>query len=56
VFAVRDDRAWLTPVEVGQSNGRETELLGGLAEGDEVIVHPSDKVADGVAVTVRKRR
>jgi len=56
VFAHRDGRARLTPVDVGQSNGRETELLGGLALGDEVIVHPSDKVADGVAIAVRELR
>ena len=56
VFAVRDGRAKLTRVEVGHSNGRETEILRGLGAGGEVVIHPSDKVADGVAVTVRDRR
>jgi HlyD family secretion protein len=53
VFALRGGRARLTPVEIGPGNGRETEIRRGLAEGDDVIVHASDKVDDGVAV---KRR
>jgi HlyD family secretion protein len=56
VFAVRDGRARLTPVQVGHSDGREMEIAGGLAEGDEVVVHASDKVSDGVRVAVRSQR
>ena len=56
VFAVRDGRVRLTRVEVGHGNGRETEIRRGLVAGSEVVIHPSDKVADGVAVTVRDRR
>jgi HlyD family secretion protein len=56
VFAVRDGRARLTRVEVGHSNGKETEIRGGLGAGSEAVIHPSDKVADGVAITVRDRR
>lgn len=56
VFAVRDGRARLTTVQVGHSDGREMEISGGLAEGDEVVVHASDKVSDGVKVAVRSRR
>jgi HlyD family secretion protein len=53
VFKVADDRARLTPVEVGQRNGLEAEVLAGLAPGDRVILHPSDQVADGVEVVAR---
>ena len=53
VFAVRDGRARQTTVQVGQRNALEAELLGGLAEGDQVIVHPGDTVADGVRVVAR---
>ncbi len=53
VFAVRAGRARLTPVQVGPGNGRETEILHGLAAGDEVIVHASDQVDEGVAVKPR---
>ena len=55
VFVVRDGRARLTRVEVGYGNGREMEIRQGLVAGSEAVMHPSDKVADGVAVTVRER-
>ena len=53
VFKVEDGRARLTPVEVGQRNGLEAEILAGLAPGEQVILHPSDAVADGVKVEAR---
>ena len=53
VFKVADERAVLQPVKVGRSNGLETQILDGLAEGERVIVHPSDKIKDGVAVSGR---
>jgi HlyD family secretion protein len=53
VFAIRDRRARTTAVAIGHSNGRECEILRGLAERDVLIVHASDKVAEGVAVTAR---
>jgi HlyD family secretion protein len=56
VFAVRSGRARLLRVEVGHSNGRETAIVSGLTAGDEVILHPSDKIADGVAIRVREPR
>lgn len=40
-------------VEVGQQNGLEAEIVKGLAAGDEVVVYPSDAIADGVKVTAR---
>ncbi len=53
VFAVRDGRAVLQRVEIGRRNGREAEVLSGLDDGEQVIVHPSDAVGDGVSVTSR---
>ena len=53
VFAVQDGRAVQTAIQVGQRNAIEGELLSGMAEGDDVIVHPGDTVAEGVAVTRR---
>jgi len=50
VFAVEGDEAVLTTVQVGQNNGLTAEILGGLSEGDRVIVHPDDEVSDGAAV------
>jgi HlyD family secretion protein len=53
VFAVRGGRAALTRVRTGEQNGVDAEILAGLAEGDEVVVYPSDRVADGARVTAR---
>jgi HlyD family secretion protein len=53
VFAVRDARAVLTPVDIGQRNGRRAEVLNGLQAGDRVILHPSDRIDDGIAVEAR---
>ncbi|OYZ88842.1 MAG: hypothetical protein B7X99_20700 [Rhizobiales bacterium 17-65-6] len=54
VFALRDGRARTTVVELGHRNERVTEVLSGLVAGDEVILHPNDRVEDGVAVAQRK--
>lgn len=53
VFAVRDGTARATPVRIGRSNGLEAEVLEGLAPDDVVVLHPSDRVKDGVRVTGR---
>jgi HlyD family secretion protein len=52
-FVIEDGRARLRRVEIGQQTGLATELRSGLAEHDRVLVHPSDKVAEGVQVTPR---
>ncbi len=52
-FKVVDGRARQQPVEIGHRNGLEAEVLKGLSEQDTVIVHPSDRIADGVQVSVR---
>jgi len=44
VFRMVSGRALLTPVSVGQFNDRSVEITGGLEEGDEVVLHPSDRV------------
>ena len=53
VFAVRDSIARLTPVDVGQNNGRQAELTGGIESGTVVIIHPSDTLEDGINVERR---
>jgi HlyD family secretion protein len=44
-------KATLKSVRLGHSNGLEAELLDGLEPGDEVIVYPGDRIADGVRVS-----
>lgn len=52
-FVVRDGKAVLQQVRIGHSNGIEAEVLEGLADGDNVVLHPSDRVANGVTILVR---
>lgn len=49
-FVVEEGVARLRSVKVGRSNGVETEVVGGLAEGADVVVYPGDKVSDGTRV------
>jgi HlyD family secretion protein len=49
-FVVRDGRARLTPITLGERNEAYAQVLEGLAAGDSVILHPSDQVTDGASV------
>lgn len=53
VYRVSDDRARLVTIELGRNNGEVAEVLSGLSEGDQVILHPGDRVADGTLVELR---
>jgi HlyD family secretion protein len=53
LYAIRDGAASLTAVEVGHKNGLEVEILSGIDEGTEIILHPSDQISDGVEVERR---
>ena len=46
-FVFDDGRARLKAVSVGPSSGPETQVLEGLAENDEVIIYPGERVHDG---------
>lgn len=54
VFAVKGGRARTTVVQVGHRNNRQAEVLSGLSAGEQVVLHPSDRVKDGVAVSERE--
>jgi HlyD family secretion protein len=49
-FVLEKGRASKREVEIGRRNDRAVQILGGLEEGDEVILHPSERIADGVGV------
>jgi HlyD family secretion protein len=53
VFKVVGRRAVAQPIGVGHQNSIDAEVLDGLAAGDQVIVHPSERVGDGTRVDVR---
>ncbi len=54
VFAVVNGRVRTVPIEVGRRNSRAAEVVSGLAPGDRIVLHPSDRVRDGVAIAVRE--
>jgi len=49
-FVVDGRRATLRKVKVGRSNGALTEVVGGLEEGEAVVIYPGDKVTQGIRV------
>jgi len=52
-YRIASNRAALTTVELGHRNDTEAEVVSGLSEGDRVILYPSDRVTNGVKVSVR---
>ena len=56
VYRIENGRARERPVTVGHESASDSEILTGLAPGDLVIRHPSDRIRDGVrirAMTIR---
>ena len=53
VFVADAGHARLRHVEIDNANGREAQITAGLAEGDTVVLHPSDLIADGVRIVPR---
>jgi HlyD family secretion protein len=51
-YVVRDGRATLQRIKLGERNDAFAQVLDGLQAGDQVIMHPSDQVTSGVAVTL----
>ena len=49
-FVIENDRAARRAITVGHRSGLHAEVLSGLAEGEEVIVHPGNEVEDGSRV------
>ncbi|WP_035139483.1 efflux RND transporter periplasmic adaptor subunit [Fischerella sp. PCC 9605] len=52
-FVVKDGKAALRLVEIGQRSDFEAEIRQGLKEGEVVILHPSEQINDGSRVTFR---
>lgn len=56
VFSVEDGRAHAIVVKIGHRNNRIAEILSGVSEAGRVVLHASDRVRDGVAVTEPQTR
>lgn len=54
VFVVEGHRAVRRDVEVGWQNGLSAEVISGLEEGEEVVVHPPGDLEDGTRVDPRE--
>lgn len=55
VFAVKQGEAQLAHLNIAHMNAREAEVLAGLNAGDMVVLHPSDRITDGVTLTIREQ-
>jgi HlyD family secretion protein len=53
VYAVEDGHARLRPIELGHRGRLDDKLASGLAPGATVILHPIDRISDGIAVDMR---
>ena len=49
----RDGRRRLQIMKIGHRNGLNAEVLDGLTDRDQVVMHPSDQVADTVRIVRR---
>ncbi len=54
VFRIEDGSARRTMIRLGHRNSSHAEVLEGLGEGDQIILYPSDRISDGVAVELRE--
>ncbi len=50
VFVIERSRARSRKVEIGNRSPSFVEILGGVSEGESVILHPPNSVADGIRV------
>lgn len=51
VFVIEDGKARRRTVSVGRSSGLAMQVNDGLQPGEQVILHPDDRIEDGVRVT-----
>ncbi len=51
VYAIDGGKARLRRVELGHRGRLEVEVISGLAAGQQVVLHPSDRIRDGVEVS-----
>lgn len=51
VFRSQSGKARKVNVEIGESNGRQTEIRSGLELGDQIILHPPDSLREGTSIT-----
>jgi HlyD family secretion protein len=55
-YVVEEGEARLRAIRIGRRNERSAQVLDGLAEGDRVILHAGDEVAEGMRVRANEAR
>lgn len=53
VFLLKNHKSRLTRIKLGKQNTLEAEVLEGLQPGDQVVLHPSDRVKEGTTIRPR---
>ena len=53
-YKIDGELARLTLLELGKNNGEFAEVLSGLSDGDRVILHPGDRIADETLIQPRQ--
>lgn len=54
VYVVDNGFARLRNIDIGHSTTLEAEVVAGLKPGDQVIMHPSDRIRDGARVSAKE--
>lgn len=54
VFTAEGDIARLQNVQIGRTSEFSAQVLDGLSEGDRVLLHPGDRIENGVAIVARE--
>ncbi len=54
VFVADASRVRLQPIAIGERNSDVAEVLGGVAEGQRVVLHPPDTLQDGSKIRLRE--
>lgn len=55
VFVIKKGKAVKQPITIGQRGAYYAEVLDGLAEGDKVVVHPTNDLEDGMRIKETER-
>jgi HlyD family secretion protein len=53
VFVEHDGKASKRKVNLGRRTGLEAEITSGLSAGDRIVVHPGDKIVQGIGIEAR---
>lgn len=53
LFVIEDERAVIRKLQIGKMNALEAQVISGVAEGEKVILHPSNQINQGSLVAER---